>query len=135
MDTNRKTTLILILALLGVLTVFCAASGSTMGSQAGVVAQAQANKEMAEAVGTQARVNGWIIFFVVGGMVTMAGLIVVALGVGLKLGQRQAPVLPAQSLRQLPALPPYPTRLPEGELEHLAAVELYELLTAGEEWQ
>lgn len=132
---ERKHSLILILAVLGLVALFCAFSGSQIGSQAGVIAQAQANREMAEAVGTQARVSGWTVFFIVSGFVVMACLMVVAMVIGLKAGQRQAPALPVQPLRQLPAVPAYPVALPEGDPNELTAVQLIELLTAGEEWK
>ncbi len=129
---ERKHTLLLILAALGLLTLFCLATGSQLAPQLGVVAQAQANREMAEAIGTQARVSGWTVFFIVFGFVGMACLMVVAMVIGLKAGQRQQ--APAQPLRQLPPIPAYPV-MPEGDIEQLTAVELFDLLTAGEEWK
>lgn len=140
MDERKPTPLLIILIVLILLALLCAWTGSQASGQISTVAlgyavaeQAQANQEMAEAVGTQARVTGWTVFFIVGGFVTMAVLMVVAMVIGLKAGQRQQ--LPVQPLRQLPAVPAYPVALPEGEIENLTAVQLIELLTAGEEWQ
>ena len=130
---ERKHTFLLILVVLGLLAFFCLLSGSQIGPQAGVIAQAQANKEMAEAVGTQARVSGWTVFFIVSGFVVMACLMIVAMVIGLKAGhRRQAPTHP---LRQLPPIPAYPVAFPEGDPNDLTAVELFDLLTAGEEWK
>ena len=119
--------------------VLCTWSGSQIGQDAGTVAlgyavaeQAQANQAMAEAVGTQARVSGWTVFLIVGGFMTMACLMVVAMVIGLKAGQRQQ--LPMRALRHLPPLPQMPA-LPEGDLDELNAAELFALLTAGEEWK
>lgn len=131
---ERKHTLLLILAALGLLALFCLATGSQLAPQLGVVAQAQANREMAEALGTQARVSGWTVFFIVSGFVVMACLMVVAMVIGLKAGQSQQ-IAPVQPLRQLPAIPAYPVALPEGDPNELTAVQLIELLTAGEEWK
>lgn len=130
---EKKHTLLLILAALGLLALFCLATGSQLAPQLGVVAQAQANREMAEAIGTQARVSGWTVFFIVFGFVVMACLMVVAMVIGLKAGQRQP--VPMQPLRQLPPIPAYPMQLPEGDPNDLTAVELFDLLTAGEEWK
>ncbi len=138
---EKKHTFILILIVLVILTLLCAWTGSQTSGQIGTVAlgyavaeQAQANREMAEAVGTQARVSGWTVFFIVSGFVVMACLMVVAMVIGLKAGQR-APLAPVQPLRQLPPIPAYPVSLPEGDPNELTAVELFDLLTAGEEWK
>ncbi len=119
--------------------VLCAWSGSQIGQDAGTVAlgyavaeQAQANQAMAETMGTQARVSGWTVFLIVGGFVTMACLMVVAMVIGLKAGQARA--LPMRPLRPLPP-PVYPVSLPEGDLDELNPAELFALLTAGEEWK
>lgn len=129
---ERKHAFLLTFVALALVALFCAFSGSQIGSQAGVIAQANANREMAEAVGTQARVSGWTVFFIVFGFVTMACLMVAAMVIGLKAGQQQSH---PQPLRQLPPISPYPVALPEGDIEQLTAVELFDLLTAGEEWQ
>lgn len=129
---ERKHALLLALIGLALVALFCAFSGSTVGSQAGVIAQANANREMAEALSTQARVSGWTVFFIVGGFLGMACLMVVAMVIGLKAGQQRPQ---PQPLRQLPPIQTYPVALPEGDPNELTAVELYELLTAGEEWQ
>lgn len=138
---ERKHTFIIILIVLFLLALLCAWSGSQASGQISTVAlgyavaeQAQANREMAETVGTQARVSGWTVFLIVSGFVFMASLMVVAMLIGLKAGQR-SPLAPRQPLRQLPAVPAYPVALPEGDPNELTAVELIQLLTAGEEWK
>src|SRR3972149_9366767 len=66
---------LLTLAALFLIALACWFSVAALGSQAGTIAlgyavgeQAQANQEMARALGTQSRSNAWIIFFVVAGV-------------------------------------------------------------------
>src|SRR3990167_5169048 len=93
---KHKHYFLLTLAALFLIALACWFSGAALGSQAGTIAlgyavgeQAQANQEMARALGTQSRSNAWIIFFVVAGMLA-------AMTVGIWAGTR--------STRQAPSI-------------------------------
>lgn len=133
---ERKHVFYLCLAALVVASLFCLASGASVGGQmssmaqsAALVEQARANQEMAHALRTQANASVWTTALLVIGLL-------VALGGGVWLGLQvkrpaQTSALPLKPLREIPTseMP----ALPEGA-DELTAVEWFELLTAGDEW-
>jgi len=139
---KHKHYFLLTLAALFLIALACWFSVAALGSQAGTIAlgyavgeQAQANQEMARALGTQSRSNAWIIFFVVAGMLA-------AMAVGIWAGTRSTrqapPTLPypdEMGLRQASArgrqLPP-PVELLEANPE--LAAEWVDALLAGGRW-